>query len=97
MRRQALILALAAAFTVAACTPPQQAVTLASVEIALTAAENAGLAYRTSAVADPAVVVKILAADTIAYNAVKTARSGGSVAAADAAVLALVALIPVTK
>lgn len=101
-------LALASLALLTACataTPNQQA--LYSVEISLTAAERAATVYAGlpacpqpsgALCSDPATVSKILAADTVAYNAVRDLRAGKTTAESVTALIAgLVALIPVKK
>ena len=68
---------------------------VAASEEALTTAEKLALVYEQSPSPNPAIVAKIKAADTTAYNAVKAAEAGtGALAAATAAIDAFVALIP---
>ena len=74
---------------------------VAQTEIALTAAEQSAFIYASlprcpapNPCSKQATVDAIKAADAIAYQAVKAAQSGSAVAEANAAVAALVALIP---
>jgi hypothetical protein len=80
---------------------------VAGTEVALTAAEKAATLYVTLPQCGPAhpapicsdapVIAKIKAADNVAFDAVMAARAGGSdakVATANAAIAALVELIP---
>ncbi len=104
------IIAFALALSLGACSTTQPAATVAATEIALTSAEVLAFHYvtlppcggaSTVACSNPALVARIKAADTKAYDAVKVARAAtgagsdnGTVAAASAAVAALVAIVP---
>jgi hypothetical protein len=95
----AVILLLCIGATLSACGNPA---TVAGVEVALTAAEQAATAYvklpacpAAALCSSPAISVDIKAADTLAYTAVKGAEAGTvTPAAALAAVQQLSALIP---
>ena len=93
------LLAAALAASLTSCSSPQQQSALPSLEVALAVAETAANSYKALTVADPAVVAKMKAADSVAYDAVKAAErsaaTGSSVdlTAATGAVAALQALV----
>lgn len=95
----------ALAVWLAGCSAGATTTTVAQTEVALTAAEKAATLYvslpqcpkGTPLCSDSAVIVQIKAADNAAFNATMAARSGGDdakVAAANAAIAALVTMIP---
>lgn len=101
-------IALLSALALAGCASQGGTPTVvASAEIALTAAEKAATIYKTMPQCDSAhakpfcseitVIAQIEKADNVAFDAVMAARAGGTsatVAAANAAIVALVDLIP---
>lgn len=103
-----LTLAACLAVTLAGCAGQSTQQTVAQTEVALTAAEKAATLYvrlplcTTTAAklcSDAKVSGQIKAADQVAFDAVMAARGSGDsakLAAANAAVAALAALIPVT-
>lgn len=101
-------IALAIAVLLAGCAGQSTQQTVAQTEVALTAAEKAATLYVTLPLcsattaklcSDAKVSGQIKAADQVAFDAVMAARASGDsakLAAANAAVAALAALIPVT-
>lgn len=105
-------LAISALVLLAACsttpgTPPAPSNGVAALEIALTAADQAALAYVTlpacpsstkALCSDAATVSQIKTASATAYSAVKAVQAGtADTVAAQAAIAALAALTPATK
>lgn len=96
-------LILASILAVAGCATAPSPSATAAVETALTAAEKAATLYAHLPVcpaaglcSDPATVVKIKAADNVAYAAAVQMRAGAATPEAVAALVAqLVALVPV--
>lgn len=106
MKNIALAIVLGLSLTTAACSnkPSDTASTVAKIEVALTAAERIAINYVTLPAcpkapicADAEVVARIKQADNVAFDAVMAARASGTnanVAAANAAIAALLNLIP---